>query len=588
MEPILNSDFDLIQRYAGDDYEGAKHEQLKRIYQKLEHLCVEICKLGFEYEIRKDPRKQNGPGRFVFQEYQWARLYPKGFRTPMSDRFAYIVGFSEGLNFHMMGLKSYQNTSASLKASRASWTNVDVEGESYKSLAQAFKEFDGRFRPLLWQTGTALGIEACRIQLNKLAMESYTKLLSSKKQIILQGPPGTGKTRMAKDLAELIICSSELPTNDKNKQVEILESEKYRDQFKLVQFHPSYSYEDFVRGITAYSEDGQVAYKTVNKVFAEFCKNASDNLSKSKKSEQDFSREKWIEKKFEDFCQVVSDAIDENGKYQLTDKVAIIGVEEDAFRYNGNWQIKTGHLMPFEFILEAYRKSVTTTEEFKQVDIINKTARNYRAGYYLKVIEKFTQYAGEMPNEYKEEPPLKKDFVLIIDEINRANLPSVLGELIYGLEYRGERIESMYGLEGGDASIVVPENLFIIGTMNTADRSVAHIDYAIRRRFAFVDILPEEGPINLDEAKRLYNSVKKLFVNEKGERSEHLAPDFEPKDVQIGHSYFITDSSKSEQEQRAQLDMKLRYEVIPILNEYIKDGLLLDSARTEINELGNA
>src|SRR5690606_7139407 len=86
-------------------------------------------------------------------------------------------------------------------------------------------------------------------------------------------------------------------------------------------------------------------------------------------------------------------------------------------------------------------------------------------------------------------------YVLIIDEINRANLPAVLGELIYALEYRGEGVDSMYDLDG-DTSIILPPNLYIIGTMNTADRSVGHIDYAIRRRFAFVEVLPSAEVIN--------------------------------------------------------------------------------------------
>ena len=84
----------------------------------------------------------------------------------------------------------------------------------------------------------------------------------------------------------------------------------------------------------------------------------------------------------------------------------------------------------------------------------------------------------------------QKDYILVIDEINRANLSSVLGELIYALEYRGEAVESMYEVEGSN-KIILPPNLYIIGTMNTADRSVSQIDYAIRRRFAFVDVLPK-------------------------------------------------------------------------------------------------
>ena len=117
------------------------------------------------------------------------------------------------------------------------------------------------------------------------------------------------------------------------------------------------------------------------------------------------------------------------------------------------------------------------------------------------------------------------NFVLIIDEINRANLPSVLGELIYALEYRfdkddveGTTVESMYSLKSTDIEeelkdnkLVLPKNLFIIGTMNTADRSVGHIDYAIRRRFAFVDVLPRLDPVH-ESAKTYFEEVSSLFV----------------------------------------------------------------------------
>lgn len=172
------------------------------------------------------------------------------------------------------------------------------------------------------------------------------------------------------------------------------------------------------------------------------------------------------------------------------------------------------------------------------------------------------------------------NYVLILDEINRANLPSVLGELIFALEYRFDEehpklttVQSMYALkenqddEDGDKQLRLPNNLFIIGTMNTADRSVGHIDYAIRRRFAFIDILPSEEVINnvvpellKDRAKVLFNNVSQLFIR------ELISPDFEPKDVQIGHSYFLATTEN-------ELKIKLDYEIKPILREYLRDGI---------------
>mgnify|MGYP000642439433 FL=1 len=155
----------------------------------------------------------------------------------------------------------------------------------------------------------------------------------------------------------------------------------------------------------------------------------------------------------------------------------------------------------------------------------------------------------------------------------------MLGELIYALEYRGEAVETMYTLENGDNKITIPENLYIIGTMNTADRSVSHIDYAIKRRFAFVDVLPDEEPINNKNAKEIFKKVSDLFVKDKDGKkvnSEWLALDFNFKDVQLGHSYFILKDG-TEEEQNSELSIRLKYEIMPILREYVKDGLLLES-----------
>lgn len=193
------------------------------------------------------------------------------------------------------------------------------------------------------------------------------------------------------------------------------------------------------------------------------------------------------------------------------------------------------------------------------------------------------------------------NFVLIIDEINRANLPSVLGELIYALEYRydkddveGTTVESMYTIKSSDSEeelegnkLVLPKNLFIIGTMNTADRSVGHIDYAIRRRFAFVDVLPSLEPVH-DNAKGNFKLVSSLFVNNPDEalntgsnleRSDCLSPDFRPEDVWIGHSYFLTD--KKDEEAKQELKIKMKYEVVPLLKEYVKDGILINEEKVK-------
>jgi len=268
------------------------------------------------------------------------------------------------------------------------------------------------------------------------------------KNLILQGPPGTGKTRLAKQIAEWLTSAEE-------KQYSLIEAIDKRifqkepeiegnEQVKLIQFHPSYTYEDFVRGIK-------------------------------------------------------------------------VNVEGDKIRY----------------------------------DVEN------------RILASFAEEAAKYENQHKA-------FVLIIDEINRANLTSVLGELIYALEYRGKSVNSLYKLNEGSNEIMLPHNLYVIGTMNTADRSVSHIDYAIRRRFTFIPVLSYDSAVTHNKAKALFSAVKIIF-------DQYTSPEFDQQSIQIGHSYFLVDDNE--------IQMKLKYEIKPLLLEYVNDGVLLESARDKINDL---
>ncbi|MFW6046653.1 MAG: AAA family ATPase [Candidatus Woesearchaeota archaeon] len=270
--------------------------------------------------------------------------------------------------------------------------------------------------------------------------------------LIIQGPPGTGKTYLAQQLV-LYLKEKE---NSLAKFLDDFKTGQYAEnpffqeeptineddeQVKIVQFHPEYSYEDFVRGIVAETENNQI-------------------------------------------------------KYEVRDKTLL--------------------------------------------NIANEALKNQDLSY-----------------------------ILIIDEINRANLPAVFGELIYAIEYRDKSVNSLYPItdpETGDEynNIILPNNLYIIGTMNTADRSIGHIDYAIRRRFTFISLNPDGSILN-DEAKEKFEAVQKLFYGDDPEA--HLSPEYNPEDVSIGHSYFLTDDKS--------LELRMEYEVKPILREYIKDGILI-------------
>ena len=368
------------------------------------------------------------------------------------------------------------------------------------------------------------------------------KLLKYKPQIILQGPPGTGKTREARRIAKALLGLGENDSLEGN------------EQFKLIQFHPSYSYEDFVRGIVAKpNEEGDgIVYTAENKVLAEFAREALEApfepikweefrnyiLKEKEKGDVFFDKGKTI--KF-DFIK----------KYEDGDAIHVQCLEDLE---KNKWKAgENGLNLPKNF----------TSENLEDNFIIFKENQKKKDGYWSDIVDYFIDWA----KKYK-----KKPYVLIIDEINRANLSAVLGELIYALEYRGEAVQSMYTIDE-DNSLVLPPNLYIIGTMNTADRSVGHIDYALRRRFAFVNVLPEDLTSELGNQfeSGLFAKVTNLF-------NTNLSSEFKKEDVQLGHSYFITKNTP--------IDIRWEYEIKPILLEYVKDGILIgQDIEEKINSL---
>ena len=161
------------------------------------------------------------------------------------------------------------------------------------------------------------------------------------------------------------------------------------------------------------------------------------------------------------------------------------------------------------------------------------------------------------------------DQVLILDEINRGDIANIFGELLYALEYRGEAVATPYTVEG-HASITVPASLALIGTMNTADRSIAVIDYALRRRFVFLDLPASVAPIatysgySTDQAKQAALRLFQLTDDALASTSPGL---------RVGPSYYLVDGS-SETECLQKLAARYVYEVLPLLREYALEGEL--------------
>ena len=379
--------------------------------------------------------------------------------------------------------------------------------------------------------------------INKQENKDMIELLKYKPQIILQGPPGTGKTREAKRIAKALLGLGENDSLEGN------------EQFKLIQFHPSYSYEDFVRGIVAKpNEEGNgIVYTAENKVLGKFTDEAQKSLEKC--LERQSKPIKW-----QDFRDFLEEKKKKNKEVYFSDKVKLDRIEnyKDGrsalyflVRKNEDW-------IPNEKMIHFSNFSQENLD-----DNFKKFYTSYDRGYWESITNYFI-------NWFKEPEP----YVLVIDEINRANLSAVLGELIYALEYRGEAVQSMYAIDG-ENNLILPPNLYIIGTMNTADRSVGHIDYAIRRRFAFVNILPKDLTNELGDQFEgaLFAKVTNLF-------NTNLSPEFKKEEVQLGHSYFITKNTP--------INIRWEYEIKPILLEYVKDGILVgEGIETTINNFIN-
>lgn len=290
-----------------------------------------------------------------------------------------------------------------------------------------------------------------------------------------------------------------------------------------------------------------------------------------------FEKNLELQKSFEEICK----------KY----KADITNIEFmrflfESFDMKGKIQIENGVLVSKgEYKIIQFHPAYSYEDFVRGINV--EMNANSQPEYKVtnRILANFAQKALDNPSA---------NYVLIIDEINRANLPSVLGELIYALEYRYDfknveetTVESIYAIkdnkedEQGNNKLQLPPNLLIIGTMNTADRSVGHIDYAIRRRFAFVDVLPTKEAINqvVPEKDNLRNKAAKLFDNVAELFSEeYLSSDFKAEQVQLGHSYFLCDTIEK-------LDLKLEFEIKPLLKEYLKDGIFKTIEKDGKNEV---
>lgn len=375
---------------------------------------------------------------------------------------------------------------------------------------------------------------------------------------ILYGPPGTGKTRKTIQLAsEIITGNSKL---DYKESLNVFNGHLH-DRIEFVTFHQNYSYEDFVQGLRPVTEDGngELSFTVSDGVFKKMADEALQNYKDSQvgKSEKRLFEEVLdeIQSELVDSANGVINIPMKRVSYDITD----IGNVSISFRKASGG---TGHTLSIATLKRYYNKeSVETREGGLSI-------------YYRPLVEKML-LAGKADRTKRVE---LKNYVLIIDEINRANISRVFGELITLIEKDkrfGGEIPLSCKLPSGQV-LEVPPNLYIIGTMNTADKSIALLDIALRRRFEFVPMYPKyeiEGVVVND---RLFlENINKAILKERGK-----GPDFT-----IGHSYFIT-TGNIQYDRLSVFNNK----VIPLLMEYFmndkqKVKALLLSADSSLNIL---
>jgi 5-methylcytosine-specific restriction endonuclease McrBC GTP-binding regulatory subunit McrB len=362
---------------------------------------------------------------------------------------------------------------------------------------------------------------------------------------ILYGPPGTGKTYNTILRAAQII---ENRTIDSYGEALNIFKANLHNQIEFITFHQNYSYEDFIQGLRPETDNkSSLVFDKKDGVFKKIADKALENLKLVQKAPDELTSEAKFDKALELFSDKVLESED---NFKINNTAYIFEVEEDAFRYTGEkWTNHANGLrMKFSDLKEFYRNNVKSRKDIKGLSSISGLA-NQHATYYYLVYAEIIKYLPKKTIEPQK--VTRKNFVIIIDEINRANISRVFGELITLIE-PDKRSHGSIPLEArlpsGDP-FIVPSNLFIIGTMNTADKSIALLDIALRRRFEFESMYPkyeikDQEIYDVD----ILEKINKQIIKSKGH------------DFQIGHAYFMGENKD--------LVQRMNKKVIPLLLEY--------------------
>jgi len=464
--------------------------------------------------------------------------------------------------------------------------------------------------------------------------DDVVRIWERRKNIVLYGAPGTGKTYDVPELAVRLCDPSFMATEPSREEIVSRYNQlKTEKRIAFTTFHQSLDYEDWIEGLRpVVNENNQVTYEIESGIFKKLCEEAERPVVKDKQvgisdnavvwkvslagtGDNNVRREcmenNHIRIGWDGYGPVISDETDwsvYNGEgkqildaysnkmkigdivmscysSQTIDAIGVVAGEyefEDKFpNYKRvrrvNWLVKNIN----ENIVEMNDGKTMTLGTVYRLNSI--TLDNVKS-----ILEKYNSSSKMEEND--------KAYVMVIDELNRGNVSKVFGELITLLEAdkrKGRINAESVVLPYSKKAFHIPNNVYLIATMNTADRSLGSLDYAIRRRFAFI----AEKPFGLEVEgfnEELFEKVSSLFVKNFGdykesgwdqtmklESADTLSEEYKPEDVWIGHSYFLMQDEEGEDN----TSNRLLYEIIPLLEEYIRDGVLTAAAQDVIDEL---